>query len=693
MMVEGKSRADADGVAQTIGGTVVGEIEALGLYQIQTSGKTEADARTAVDKAAAAPGVETAFPNEALGSAEEIWGKRVDPFDDPAYDGDLGKGNALIGLPKALRYIKGSGLPKSPVNVGVADDGLWKNQGEFGNNLKIYGEHSSWWPGLRSDPRYYENASIGSGAVADPAGSHGTETAGIMVADPTNGGQSGIITAAGVDVTLTPINLKSGLVKGFDGPTYFDRTNYSDLGAVDSFNMIGGLMMEVNAGATVINVSYGTVGTSNSPLRRESATAFRRYFEWMAKAHPDVVFVCAAMNADSAITPTNNYPAGAGSGLPNVITVGNVMNDSSKADSSNYAGEGGEITLSAPGEQAVRGTDAQGKPITDTYQYLGADYGGGGTSMAAPQVTSAVAILRAFNPDLSGERIKEILTQTARAGVLAIDEAVFQVITDVRASKKMPTLNREQLEAMGAIDAVATTTDKPNVYSVRGILPMAGDNGTDVAIKGSQGVSVSGAATQHVADASGEALWPTITVSGAQPTITVTRTDTDAASVISFDAHAWELKVDVTWNKTPNQRVFTYVWTVQIAADATGHLTGKGEGTLHARGMTVGHDGKEDGTYTEDASFAVDVSGVTTADKQGRVFSITPVLGDYAMTNAVFNSPSPHDELLASSNKNLPTILKEGFVKFNFTAAAGKPVTVPITVGKCTGTATLTPAW
>ena len=109
------------------------------------------------------------------------------------------------------------------------------------------------------------------------------------------------------------------------------------------------------------------------------------------------------------------------------------------------------------------------------------------------------------------------------SGVLAIDEAVFKVINMARAEKGLPELTREQLEAMGVIDAVATTTDQPNVYNVKGILAMIVEEGTQVTIKGSQGVSIGGEATQSVPGPAGTAEWPSVTVDpeAQQATITV----------------------------------------------------------------------------------------------------------------------------------------------------------------------------
>ena len=547
ILADGKTRKDADQVAQQLGGTVVGEIEFLNLYQIQTAGATEADLQAALDKAPALPGVELAFPNQENSSDEEIWGIRQSPLNDPAYSGEYGKGYALIGAQKAWNYIKGSGLKLSPVKVGIVDDGLYEGTGEFAGPSKI--EYPDPKAGKLANP--LTKPKVGGGTVPNPAGSHGTKIAGIIGADPTNKGQTGIAsTALGDKLTISVIDHYSPPYGNppMPKPDPNDPTQYVNAdGKSYTLGALAALMKQVEAHATVINCSFG----SDHPDANNSlvAAAYTKFFEKMAKDHPDVTFVCAAGNENGELTKTNYFPAGAGSNLPNVITVGNVMNNGDPQDTdSNFSGNGGEVTISAPGEEAVTGVDANGKPITDTYE-VGGHYYGGGTSMATPQVAAAAALLLSLNPKLQAADIKKILKDTANpgpenqgGGILSIDRAVLQVINDLRREKDPNALDLtpEQLENLGVIDAVATTTGTPNSYSVHGILATVPDAGTEVTITGSAGVTIGGEASQSVAAPSGEAEWPTVTVADADPknppTVTVTRKDSGAASVITFQS-------------------------------------------------------------------------------------------------------------------------------------------------------------
>lgn len=538
ILAAGKTRADADQIAQTLGGTIVGELAYLNLYQIQTTGTTEADLQATVDQAAAAPGVELAFPNQQALLQEEIWGVRESPLNDPAYSGNYGKGYELIGAQKAWSFIRGSGLPLSPVKVGIVDDGLYKGTGEFDGDSKT--EFPDPNAGELADPEQLDN--VGGGTVANPNGSHGTMVSGIIGADPANGGQAGIAsTALGDNLTMSVINMFGGQYGRKEvQPDPNDPTQYLSAGGKTySIGGLAAMLKQVQAKAKVINCSFGAQKPdANNALL---AAAYRKFFEKMAKDHPDVTFVCAAGNEKGELSKTNYWPAGAGSGLSNVITVGNVMNDGDEATSSNLAGPDGEVTIAAPGHEVVQGTDDAGDPITNQYEVGGKHYGGG-TSAAAPQVSAAAALLLSLKPDLTSERIKEILTQTARpgpdamgGGILAIEEAVLMVINEVRADRepKLPPLTREQLENMGVIDAVATSGDQPDVYSVRGILASVPDNGTQVTITASGGATVDGDTTRSIA-AAGEVEWPKVTIKGGQGTVTVARKDSGASSVITW---------------------------------------------------------------------------------------------------------------------------------------------------------------
>jgi hypothetical protein len=138
MLKEGKGRADADRLASSLGGQVVGYFDYINLYQIETSGTTEAELKDSVAKAKQDPDVELAFPNQQSYPDATIQGKECSPLDDPVYsEGGRGKDYEMIGVQRAWDLIRVSGLPLSTVHVSVVDDGLYKANDEFNGKVKI----------------------------------------------------------------------------------------------------------------------------------------------------------------------------------------------------------------------------------------------------------------------------------------------------------------------------------------------------------------------------------------------------------------------------------------------------------------------------------------------------------------------------------------------------------------------------
>lgn len=588
LLEPGSPRSAAEAVADALGGTIIGELGYLDLYQVSVPGGDEASVRAAIESATPMPGVESAYSDGLMEISEEIWGVRTSPLDDPVYQGETGDGYRAIGLDRAWQYIKGSGIEPWGVKVGITDTRLWSGTDEF-DTSKI----------TSLDPAKDESADrlewkAPEGWQAEdsfelPDGSHGTAVATIIGADADDGGPAGVASILGDRLELTYSNVLDENIPGFTPSTAdpADPTRYTSSGGHTwSIKGLEGLLNQVKAGAKVINMSWGCQSTTpppppvdpNAPAHKdcgtEVAAAYRRFFSKMAVDHPDVVFVAAAGNDNFEPDGTRTYPGGFG--FANVITVGNVNNDGSTNSSSNRTSPDFEITIAAPGNEAVRGLAADGAVVDDTTLVgtairntdgrRGAFSSGGGTSMATPQVTAAIALMKSLDPTLTAAEIKQILKDTARpgvpadpeattylptpidskvgAGLLAVDEAVLAVVNRVRKANGLSPIDGRQLVQFGVVDAVAIT-GAPNEYTVRATVTGCRGDCTDVSISVSGDHALGGSSTQNLTGP-GDVTW-SLTVTGDYPvTVFVKRLDNGAGSRILLD----RVPIAGTWTGT-----------------------------------------------------------------------------------------------------------------------------------------------
>lgn len=536
-LAEGEDRSRAEEVAAEMGGQVVGEVEFINLYQVQTASTSEAELVAAIETAEALEGVEAAYPMDQIELDAEIWGVRSDPYSDPMYSGPAGDGYRAVGVSKAWSYINGAGIELNDVRVGVVDSGLYKPgegaESEFGGDVKV--DFPDPDAGEVTNPQVYKDG------TTNQAGTHATGVATIIGGDPNNGGPAGVAGPLGKKLTISMINMyggKYGDTQTTSDPADITKQDWSP-GHSYSIGALVALTKQVESGAKVINCSWG-----NSEADPKDVATYTRFFTKMAELHPDVLFVCSGGNGGKEMDGATRYPSGLK--LPNMITVGALNNDGTRAEYGDWASDDYEITLSAPGTNAVVGMASQGGPVQQN-----------GSSFAAPQVTAAAAMLKALNPKLTAGEIKDILVATARDGVpntsgdptatsnlvppemggkiLAVDQAVLQVINDLREDKGLDPLDEKTLELLGVVDAVAITGDAGE-YTVRGIVGAVGSKGTALKIEVFAENSAIGGKTEQRLDAAGDVEWD-VTLPEDKGTIKVTRLDSGASSLITIEEY------------------------------------------------------------------------------------------------------------------------------------------------------------
>ena len=558
LIAVGKGRPEAEAVASQLGGTIVGEVEYIQLYQIRTSGTAAEDLVSAIQAAGAFPGVEAAFPNAIMVADAAIEGQKCSALRDPLYDGNNAIPYDMVGAQEAWDVIRASGVTLNDVHLGQVDTAVYTESGQgFGTELEVTGLS----PADTTDQPDPEAAKQGGL-------SHGTRTAHVMAADAENGGVTGILGPFTDKVTMSTGNWSAGPdLTVAQNPDPNDATQYQGY----FLKTLVEMKKQVDVGATVINPSFGParVGAQNA----WEVAAYRRFFEQMQRDHPKVLFVAAAGNDAAALDGSNSGPGGMK--FPNLITVGALDQTGDRAtvtdwysteqlqqfyDAAKAAGTvpdgqtleqyvstlasgsrtatgDGEVTLSACGTGVPTGVDADGRPVVSN-----------GTSFAAPQVAAAAALLKTINPDLDAEAIKKILVDSADveveqadgskvavpAGVggkvLRIDKAVLAGINQLRPPDDQ--LKMEDLLALATVKLVAEGC--AGEYTITASISRVGSGGTDLTISMTGEGSIDGNTSQYLS-APGEVSWTVTPKEGNTPLIKVHRSDTKACARLTLE--------------------------------------------------------------------------------------------------------------------------------------------------------------
>jgi len=249
--------------------------------------------------------------------------------------------------------------------VAIVDDGINLKHNEFRNKIvKPY------------------NVFTQSEDVRESEVGHGTHVAGLAIATANN--QSGI---AGVapNCKLMPIQV-------------FDRDGYCS-----TMSVLDGVLYAVYNGADVVNLSLGMMINAQLPSAaqqelinsyfKEEERVWKKVFSIANRNNTAIVIAAGNENLMAGIEPMHRSQ--------DVIVVAAVCEDHnplhSKANFSNY---GSYTDVSAPGVD-ILSTMGNGK-----YETMS------GTSMAAPIVAGAVALIKSVNRPLSTAQIRTILQET-----------------------------------------------------------------------------------------------------------------------------------------------------------------------------------------------------------------------------------------------------------------------------------------
>lgn len=268
------------------------------------------------------------------------------------------------------------------------------------------------------DPKPSENAEIG-------ARTHGTHVAGIVGAV---GNDSNGITGVCWKVSLMAVKV-------------FADDSESAL----TSDLVLGVAYAVSKGANVINASLGHQGSGDTAFYNAISNA----------NNSNVVFVAAAGNNSSNNDSLSFYPANYN--LPNVISVMATNDSDNVAYYSNYGAT--TVDIAAPGGET--GGDANlvsgilstipGEADAASYAYYE------GTSMAAPHVAGAVALMFALDPNISAADAKTMITHPMN--VDQVPSLAGRCVSEGRLNLY------KTLRAANSVKAINAGTNRVNVYS------------------------------------------------------------------------------------------------------------------------------------------------------------------------------------------------------------------------------------
>ena len=273
-----------------------------------------------------------------------------------------GIADADIDAPEAWATSKGAGATVAVVDTGVEvthpdlAGQLTGNAGERGNGRETNGVDDD-QNGKVDDWLGWDYVS-GDNAVDTQANFHGTHVSGTVAALMGNS-----IGVAGVapEAKVVPIKI-------FGAP---DTSASSSVIAL-AFDYAGDL------GVDVVNASLGGLGSAQIVTDA-------------INAHPDTLYVVSAGNSNdnAALYMPCNSPA------PNLVCIGSSDNQDVRSDFSNYSATA--VDLFAPGTYIVSAY------LNGAYAYAN------GTSMAAPHVAGAAALLVSARPSATVAQLRSAL--------------------------------------------------------------------------------------------------------------------------------------------------------------------------------------------------------------------------------------------------------------------------------------------
>jgi subtilisin family serine protease len=301
----------------------------------------------------------------------------------------------------ALVAVMDSGVDDTHPDLTGA---IWRNPKEIARNGRDDDGN-----GYVDDFRGYDFVN-GDALPRDDQG-HGSHVSGIIAATGNNSkGVAGVAWGS----KIIPLKVLNSSGDGFT----------SDI--VEAMDYVGDLRRR-GAPIVAINMSFG--GSSSSTLERAVKRALQN----------DLLIVAAAGNESSDNDLLKVYPASYD--LPHVLSVSAVDQDGNLSSFSNYGAQ--TVSLSAPGDDVVS---------TVPFRLSGSYYDTlSGTSMAAPYVAGAAALVAATNRKLTAPLIRRVLMESVRESAALSGLSVSEGYLDAGAAVALAPLQSTNFRVSGRV--------------------------------------------------------------------------------------------------------------------------------------------------------------------------------------------------------------------------------------------------
>ncbi len=361
--------AELQPVLDALGATRVGQIPDLRAYQLRLPTDTLPELEAARDAADGMAGVEGAALNFIQDWHAAPGYCLLEDDNSLNVAGPNRCGFSDIGYYQAARILQklAEHHTLSPVKVAVVDSGLQLDFGAF-------------------DDVYVLNLENPAAEPTDNHG-HGTRVSGVIAADDGDGSTNGIASIV--------LGRRLGLEVGGFSP--------------DSFKSLTAVWRAVADGhADVVNMSYGA---RYDVADRPTQVTVMGLYRTIAAAFPNTVFVTSAGNHNEEVTEFGHAPPGLDA--PNFLTVGGTPHCEPTqrwihSDPTYGSSWGPRLDVSAPAQSVPL---LPYDPRNAVYDPGGAPIYGSGTSYSSPMVAATAALMKSFDPGLTGAQVKDYLTE------------------------------------------------------------------------------------------------------------------------------------------------------------------------------------------------------------------------------------------------------------------------------------------